>query len=370
MVASLRKYLMIVPLALGFSVVSFAQTAAFEGTVKGPDGKTVQGAEVRIERQDVKGNYKVKTDKKGHYFYGGLPLGMYKISVYVENQERANSSGRAKVGETQDVSFTLGDAAAAPVERADARGGMSAADKAEDEKRNKANAEIMAKNKALTEAFNVGKTAAAAGQWDAAIDGFIKAGELDPSQHVVWGNLADSYASRAKAVPANRDADLQKSVETYQKAIGIKPEPAYYNNLALVYANMKKFDEAQAELTKAATADPTNAGRYYFNLGAVYVNTGNVDPAAEAFKKAIEADPNYAEAYYQYGLSLMGKASTDASGKIVAPPGTAEAFQKYIDLAPNGPNAQPSKDMMASLGATVNTTFSTKPAPANNQKKR
>ncbi|MEQ1947204.1 MAG: tetratricopeptide repeat protein [Bryobacteraceae bacterium] len=371
MVASLRKYFMIMPLALGFSVVSFAQTAAFEGTVKGPDGKTVPAAEVRIERQDVKGNYKVKTDKKGHYFYGGLPLGQYKISVYVDNQERANSSGRAKVGETQDVSFTLGDAAAAPVENSNAAAAsVSAADKAEGEKRNKENAAIMAKNKALNDAFTGGKTAAAAGQWDAAIDGFTKAGEIDPGQHVVWGNLADSYASRAKAVPANHDADLQKSVEIYGKAIAIKDEPAYHNNLALVLATMKKFDEAQAELTKAATGDPTNAGRYYFNLGAVYVNTGNVDPAAAAFKKAIEADPNYADAYYQYGLSLMGKASTDPSGKIVAPPGTTEAFQKYIDLKPDGPYAQPSKDMMASLGATVSTTFSTKPAPANNQKKR
>ena len=84
---------MIVPLALGFSVVSFAQTAAFEGTVKAPDGKPVQGAVMKIERQDVKGNYQVKTDKKGHYFYGGLPLGSYKITVMVDGQERANQSG-------------------------------------------------------------------------------------------------------------------------------------------------------------------------------------------------------------------------------------------------------------------------------------
>jgi len=370
MVASLRKYLMIVPLALGFSVVSFAQTAAFEGTVKAPDGKPVQGAVMKIERQDVKGNYQVKTDKKGHYFYGGLPLGSYKITVMVDGQERANQSGRSKVGETVDVSFTLGDAAAPPVDN-DATRGMSAEEKAKMEKANKENAAAMAKNKALNDAFNAGKTAAAAGQWDGAVDGFTKASEVDPNQHVVWGNLADSYASRAKANPTTKDADLTKAAEAYQKAIAIKEDPAYHNNFALVLANMKKFDEAQAELTKAATADPTNAGKYYFNLGAVYVNTGNVDPAAVAFKKAIEVDPNYADAYYQYGLSLMGKATTDASGKIIAPPGTAEAFQKYLDLKPDGPYAQPSKDMMTSLGATVSTSFSTKPAaPAGNQKKR
>jgi tetratricopeptide (TPR) repeat protein len=363
---------MIVPLTLGFSIVSWAQTAAFEGTVKGPDGKPVVGAVMKIERQDVKGNYQVKTDKKGHYFYGGLPLGSYKITAVVDGADRGFQSGKSKVGETVDVSFTLGDAAGPAVDN-DANRGLSAAEKAAQEKANKENAAAMAKNKALNDAFNGGKTAAAAGQWDAAIDSFSKASEADPNQHVVWGNLADSYASRAKANATTKDADLAKAAEAYQKALGLKADDsAYHNNYALVLAQMKKYDEAQAELTKAAQADPANAGKYYFNLGAVYVNTNNVEPAAAAFKKAIEVDPNYADAYYQYGLSLMGKASTDASGKFVAPPGTAEAFQKYLDLRPDGPYAQPSKDMMASLGATVNTNFSnpSRPTPANNQKKR
>ena len=367
MSASLRKSVMVLPLALAFSAISWAQTAAFEGTVKGPDGKPVVGAVMRIERQDVRGNYQVKTDKKGHYFYGGLPLGNYKITAVVDGQDRNFQTGRSKVGETVEVSFTLGDAGAPAVD-VDKDRGMTPAQKAEQEKKDKEQAAAMAKNKALNDAFNTGKVAAAASNWDAAIDAFGKASEMEPTQHVVWGNLADSYFSRAKATAATKDADLAKAAEAYQKAIAIKADDAsYHNNYALVLAQLKKYDDAQAELTKAAQADPVNAGKYYYNLGAVYVNTGNTEPAVAAFKKAIEVDPNYADAYYQYGISLMGKAATDANGKFVAPPGTAEAFQKYLDLKPDGPNAQPAKDMMASLGATVNTNFK---APASNQKKR
>jgi tetratricopeptide (TPR) repeat protein len=247
---------------------------------------------------------------------------------------------------------------------------MSAAEKAEQEKKDKANSAAMAKNKALNDAFTAGKTAAAANNWDGAVDGFTKASEVDPMQHVVWGNLADSYAARAKSKTGEAQAaDLQKAAEAYQKALAIKPDDsAYHNNYALVLAQSKKFDDAQAELTKAAQLDPTNAGKYYFNLGAVFVNTGNADAAATAFKKAVEVDPNYADAYYQYGLSLMGKATADASGKISAPPGTVEAFQKYLDLRPDGPFAQPSKEMIASLGGTVQTNFSTKPAAKGNKK--
>jgi len=363
-----RKSLLILPLGLIFAVTGWGQTAAFEGTVKGTDGKPVTGAQVKLERQDVKGNYTVKTDKKGHYFYGGLPLGNYKISVLVDGQEKDVRNGvRTKVGETSDISFDLAAAAGPPTVDESGRA-LSAAEKAENEKKAKEQVAAMAKNKALNDAFNLGKQAAAANQWDQAIDGFTKASEVDANQHVVWGNLADSYVSRSKANPATKDADLAKAAEAYQKAIAINAnDSAYHNNYALVLGQQKKFDEAQAELTKAAQIDPTGAGKFYFNLGAVYVNTGNLEPAAAAFKKAIDLDPNYAEAYYQYGLSLMGKA-TIVEGKTVAPAGTAEAFQKYLDLAPNGPNAAVAKDMMASMGATVQTNF--KAAPAQQKKKQ
>jgi len=360
----IQKLTLSLPVSLAFFAVSgWAQTAAIEGVVKGPDGKTMQGAQMKIERLDVKGNYTVKTDKRGHYFYGGLPGGSYKVSVLVDGKERDFQNGvPIKIGETQSLNFDLSKSDAPGPATVDESGrALSAAEKAEAEKKNKEQAAALAKNKALNDAFNEGKTAAAAGQWDAAITGFTKAGEVDATQHVVWGNLADAYVGRAKATPANKDADLAKAAEAYQKAIAIKADDAaYLNNYALVLAQQKKFDEAQAQLTKAAQVDPPNAGKYYFNLGAVYVNTGNMEPATAAFKKAIELDPNYAEAYFQYGLSLIAKATVD-NGKTNAPPGTAEAFQKYLDLAPNGPNADTAKAMMASMGATVQTNFKAAP---------
>lgn len=362
--SSIRKLTLILPVSLAFFAVSgWAQTAAIEGVVKGPDGKLLQGAQMKIERLDVKGNYTVKTDKRGHYFYGGLPGGSYKVSVLLDGKERDFQNGvPIKIGETQNLNFDLSKTEAAGPPTVDESGrALSAAEKAEAEKKNKEQAAALAKNKALNDAFNEGKTAAAANQWDAAIAGFTKAGEVDATQHVVWGNLADAYVGRSKATPAGKDADLAKAAESYQKALAIKADDAaYLNNYALVLAQEKKFDEAQTQLTKAAQVDPPNAGKYYFNLGAVYVNTGNMDPATAAFKKAIELDPNYAEAYFQYGLSLIAKATID-NGKTNAPPGTAEAFQKYLDLAPNGPNVETAKAMMASMGATVQTTFKAAP---------
>ena len=51
---------------LFFAFTSFAQITALEGVVKGVDGKLVPNATIQILRKDMKGAYKVKTDKKGH----------------------------------------------------------------------------------------------------------------------------------------------------------------------------------------------------------------------------------------------------------------------------------------------------------------
>src|SRR5262249_33835570 len=197
-------------------------------------------------------------------------------------------------------------------------------------------------------------------QWDVAVQSFEKASQIGPEQNVVWGRLADSYTSLAGAkTGAEQDELLGKGVAAYQKAIELKPDaPEYHNNFALALAKQKKFAEAQAELTKAAQLDPTQAGKYYYNMGAVLVNTGQTEPAGEAFKKAIEADPNYADAYLQYGITLMGKATTGADGKMTPVAGTAEAFQKYLELAPNGSKAETAKAMLQTIGASVETNFS------------
>ena len=69
------------------ALAGFAQTSALEGDVKGEDGSPLKGALIKIEREDIKGHYQVKTDKKGHYYYGGLPLGQYKITLEVDGKD-------------------------------------------------------------------------------------------------------------------------------------------------------------------------------------------------------------------------------------------------------------------------------------------
>ena len=135
---------------------------------------------------------------------------------------------------------------------------------------------------------------------------------------------------------------------------------AYYNNLAQVYAKWNKVDDAVTNYNKAAELDPAHAGGYLFNIGAVLTNAGKVDEAIVAFDKVIAADPTKAAAYYWKGVNLIGRVLLVRMARSSPPRGTAEAFQKYLELEPTGTFAQPAKDMLASIGAPVETGFGTK----------
>jgi tetratricopeptide (TPR) repeat protein len=129
--------------------------------------------------------------------------------------------------------------------------------------------------------------------------------------------------------------------------------------LAEAEAKSGKIDDAIKAYAQAAQADPTNAAQYEFNEGAVLTNAGKVDEAIQAFDKVIAADPNKADAYYWKGVNMIGKATLKGD-KMVAPEGTADAFNKYLELAPTGTYAEPAKQMLASIGGTVETQFGKK----------
>jgi tetratricopeptide (TPR) repeat protein len=365
-----RSVLFAVPFLFLFTGLAVAQTTSLEGKVIGEDGKPLEGALVKIERKDIKANYKVKTKKKGEWFHAGLPLGTYRVILEVNGKDvDAVDNVQTHLGDTSPVNFDLAErlkkqkelqaAAATGTLTAEQARSMSAEQRAEIEKALKERQATLGKQKDLNDAFNRGMEAMKTKQYDAAVEGFAKAAELDPKQHVVWAQLGEAYTAQSQQkTGAEQEAAIGKSIESFQKAMELKPdEAAYVNNYALALVKAKKIPEAQAALEKAASLDAPNAGKYFYNLGAVMMNTGQTDAAGEAFKKAIALTPNYAPAQYQYGLVLVGKAQIGADGKIQPPPGTREAFEAYLKLEPNGPMAEQAKGILASFDQSIQTEY-------------
>lgn len=230
----------------------------------------------------------------------------------------------------------------------------------------------------MNEKLAAANTAITAGDYDTAITALNEANQIDPTRDLIWFKLGDAnrLSATKQTDPAEKQKRLEAAVEAYQKAVQLKQaapaekDPAaaaktlaaYYNNLAEAYAKAGKTDDAVKTYALAAQSDPSAAGQYYFNTGAVLTNAGKVDDAIVAFDKVIAADPNRADAYYWKGVNLIGKATLQGE-KMVAPEGTAPAFQKYLELQPTGTYADAAKQMLASIGASVETGYKKK-APA------
>ena len=163
-------------------------------------------------------------------------------------------------------------------------------------------------------------------------DGLKVAPEKDPNIHLFWARMGEAYDL------AGRN---DEAINAYQQAITAKPENAsYYNNLGNILGRTGKIDEARAAYTKSAELDPQNAALAWRNFGISLYQAGRMVEAQEPLKKATEIDPKNAQAWYLLGACLVADPSIykTVGDKIeVTPkPGTVEAYQKAIELDPNG----------------------------------
>lgn len=335
--------------ALALALPAYAQTGGATGKVILQDGSPCQKCIILIERQDIKGTYKTKTNKKGEYIYIGLAIGDYKVVLESPSGKQLfYIMKHISLGDPTVIDFDM------PKEMANAQQERKAEEKANPELAKKAEEQEKEQKefKGLKQFFDQGNIYYNQKQYKQAAEMFEKALPLAKEKNlpIVLSRLADTYA-KAK--------ENDQAIATYEKALAANPaDPAsLHNNMGSVYATMGKYPEAQAEFEKAAQLNPTKAGTYYFNIGVIMYNAGKMDEALAAFKKVISVDPSNAEAYFLEGQALMGKATYTKTGKVKAPDGTIEAYQQYLKLDPNGPNAPTAKAMIATLQGKVSTQY-------------
>ncbi|HEY4356709.1 MAG TPA: hypothetical protein VGN16_13240 [Acidobacteriaceae bacterium] len=167
------------------------------------------------------------------------------------------------------------------------------------------------------------------------------------------------YAAAVVAYKAGIDAS----------AASKKPQPgdqaAAYNQMGNALAKSGKIPDAAAAFESAAKLMPASAGMYYNNEAAIMFNNNKADEAAVAADKAIAADPTRPDPYFIKGQALVQKATVDSkTGLPVAPPGCLEAYQKYLELAPNGPHAEAVKEVLTGFNQKIDTKYN-----ANQRKK-
>jgi tetratricopeptide (TPR) repeat protein len=181
---------------------------------------------------------------------------------------------------------------------------------------------------------------------------------LKPDEPLLWNNLAFAQAG----LKENDDA-----IATYKKAIDMetaskKPRMpvigAAQAGLGEIYARQDKVPDANAAYDAAVKADPSLAPLYLRNEAVIFYQDNDNAAETAAADEAIKIDPNQAILYYIKAQGLVANATVDPkTQRIILPPDCTAAYQKYLELAPDGPYASEVAGILQQAGEKVSSSY-------------
>jgi tetratricopeptide (TPR) repeat protein len=372
--------------AMGAAAPAIAQNATVHGKVINPAGQPMANVQVKFTKDVTKPEKErqysntVTTDAQGTYKAEGVAPGDYVVIVVQGTTTADFQQVTLKADDDKTVDFDM--------TRAEYINGMTPEQKKALEEYKKNNAAAVDTNKKIANLNAVLATvrtdlAAArptSGDVSKDVSDMKSAVDTKPDESILWisyGNTleaqGDHFAKADKDAhkPVSGDDEAMKNyndaIDAYKKGADLnaaskKPNPAdqaaAWNGVGNTLSKEGKAADAAAAFENAVKAEPTNAGMFYGNEAAVLFNAGQTDAAAAAADKAIAADPNRPDPYFIKGQALIAKSSFDAkTQKIVPPPGCVDAYQKYLQLAPDGQHAEAVKEVLTSLGEKVDTSY-------------
>ncbi|HEV8168566.1 MAG TPA: tetratricopeptide repeat protein [Pyrinomonadaceae bacterium] len=175
---------------------------------------------------------------------------------------------------------------------------------------------------------------------------------------------------------ARDDASLQKAADLYRETIKLRPAfPAAHVGLARVLMDRNEFKEAHAEIEAARRTRPAYAEASAVE-GRIYREEAFGDDAIRSFRRAIregggvqpeayvgiarvlEDKGQHAEAIVEYKRALAQLSDSEpiiyqmlgaAYEKIEKPKDAVTAYEKYLELAPNGSYAAAIRSILEQL---------------------
>jgi tetratricopeptide (TPR) repeat protein len=190
----------------------------------------------------------------------------------------------------------------------------------------------LAAKKAVKEAHELYK----ASKWKEASERYEDAVNADPTLSGVHFFLANSYDNLYKpsrAGEAENDAYMQKAIEWYKKAAEKEPDPLYRQRamqyLVAAYGSDKLNQPAEAEpiVKQMIALDPSDYLNYT-ELAKIYENAGRYDEAEAQLLKAKEVKPQQPEVYAALSAFYNRQAEFDK---------TVDALNMAADLQPENP---------------------------------
>jgi len=344
-----------------------AQSSSARVQGKVTDGATpLAGVQVVLTNEQNQRVYKARTDSHGVFDVIGVQQSSYKVEVFTPAGELSYRKAGVEVASSAARPVTLTVDVSQKVDSAGQSEPQPKLTPEQIEEIKKRRDKALAENALITQAMN----AMNAKQWQDAIAPLSQLVATEPSNWQYPSALGDCQLNLGHYEEAV--ATYDQGIRAAQQDTPVDPrnpatDPAkkkagmakMLTNQGNAYLKLHKSGEAIADYKRAAELDP-NPATAYFNLCATQYNMADVEGALDSCTKAIAADPGKADAYFIKGSLLLSDSKMDKDGKLQPPPGTAEALNKYLELKPEGPHAADVKQMLAAIGAPVETTYKQK----------
>lgn len=175
----------------------------------------------------------------------------------------------------------------------------------------------------------------------------IKDSGLTANETVLWENLGRAQLGLKNYDGAEKSFKRVLEIQAVSSTPQVAVQALANAGLGEVYARTGRSAEAIKAYDAAVQLDRVHAGMFLRNEAVAFQQTGDAEAQVAAAEKAIEADPRDPLAYYLKGNGLFKKAGIDPASKHYdLPAGCAEAYQKYLKLAPGGPNAPEAQSVL------------------------
>ena len=358
-------------LALAFATVTMAQdTGRLNGQIFDKEGKPYPDVTVTLKNTDTGQTYTVKTDKDGKFVQLGIRGGTYTITSTNE-KDSLNFSEKIPISldHENDYKLNIKDLLAKQGASPEAKKAAEEEDKFKTMKThfdagvvaitdaNNIRTQLRTATPDQKSALNDKRTTdctTAVTEFTAAEQGVQP---NDTKNHaLVWGNLGQAQECVGK---------YEDATKSFQSAIDLTPTAPYYTELATSEADLgagsadpksaeTDFANASASCDKAIALDPVAGAVCWKNLGIVLSNKGRMKDAIVPLQKATTADSKDAVSWLLLGNALTATIEPKQEGEkitYIIPPGTADAYQKAISLAPGTPIAKQAQDALDGLNA-------------------
>jgi tetratricopeptide (TPR) repeat protein len=400
--------LLIGVLTLALAVGAAAQDSIFQGKVVDPKGKPVEGATVTLVKADDP-NVKVSatTDKKGEYKLTIGTVGDYKLRAEKAGFGPGERPAKVELGMTYpNADVQLGDAAAFQANQAveafnagvkDLQASKPEAAIENFKKSSELNPKLPQPVYAMAAAYHGLKKwpeAAAAldkyqqmaptdvrpDLYQLAFEVYFEAGQEDKAKAAL-SKLTDPKQKAELAprvynsgVAKNKAGDLEGAVERFTLAAELDPamEQAHQNVAAILF-NKQQYKEALSHVDALLKSKPDSveglrmrffifranddermtgalkayvaaagpkSGEEVAKIAGEDFDNGNAALATKTLEALLDVNPNIAVAHYHLGRA-MASAGANARAKT--------HLQKFVELAPDHPDAKAAKQMMAAL---------------------